>query len=111
MQDYGSPAVPAFELQDTTGQQPSTGLTGQLKLVASAMAYYSITSKRIIDVVPLHLKHFLLGRYCSELQRLPGMLIAADLPQASSNAGEAASAVAGSESGSSTLAHKLQSAV
>jgi hypothetical protein len=76
------------------------------------MAYYSITSKRIIDAVPLHLKYFLLGRYCTELEALPGMLIAADTEEeANSTTAEAASAVAGSESASCELGHKLRSAV
>jgi hypothetical protein len=66
--------------------QKSEGQEGLLKLVAGTLAYYKVASKRVIDGVPMHLKHFLLQRYCSELDELLVKRAAADSAGSSGNA-------------------------
>jgi hypothetical protein len=58
--------------------QEAEGQEGLLKLVAGTLAYFKVASKRVIDGVPMHLKHFLLQRYCTELDELLVKRAAAD---------------------------------
>lgn len=61
-----------------TTPQKTEGVEGLLKLLAGTLAYFKVASKRVNDGVPLHLKHFLLARYCKELDELLVKRAAAD---------------------------------
>ncbi|WIA22589.1 hypothetical protein OEZ86_009574 [Tetradesmus obliquus] len=59
-----------LELLLAQKKQKSEGQEGLLRMIAGTLAYFKVASKRVIDEVPLHLKHFLLRRYCKELDEL-----------------------------------------
>jgi hypothetical protein len=42
-----------------------------LDKIAGTLAYFKLSSKRVYDAVPMHIKHYLLRRYCEELEQLP----------------------------------------
>jgi hypothetical protein len=60
--------------------QEAEGQEGLLKLIADMLAYFlgKVAIKCVIDGVPMHLKHFLLQRYCTELDELLVKRAAAD---------------------------------
>lgn len=48
-----------------------------LDKIAGTLAYFKVASKRVYDYVPMHIKHYLLGRYCEQLEKLPVQLATA----------------------------------
>ncbi|KAF6262011.1 P-loop containing nucleoside triphosphate hydrolase protein [Scenedesmus sp. NREL 46B-D3] len=83
-----------LELLPAKSKQRSEGQEGLLKLVAGTLAYFKVASKRVIDGVPMHLKHFLLQRYCRELDELLVKRAAADSSGGVGVSGRADGAVA-----------------
>jgi hypothetical protein len=67
--------------------QKTDGVEGLLKLIAGTLAYFKVASKRVIDNVPMHLKHYLLQRYCTELDELLVKRAAADSAAATGGCG------------------------
>ena len=47
-----------------------------LLLVRQLCCLLQVSSKRVIDGVPMHLRHYLLQRFCSKLNDLPAQLAA-----------------------------------
>eukprot|EP00775_Hariotina_reticulata_P010753 gene10753-10909_t len=62
-----------------------------LDKIAGTLAYFKLSSKRVYDAVPMHIRHYLLRRYCETLEQLPSKL-ATSGPALAGAAAEAAGA-------------------
>jgi hypothetical protein len=82
-----STSLPLPTSATTCIPQKTEGVEGLLKLVAGTLAYFKVASKCVIDGVPMHLKHFLLQRYCRELDELLVKRAAADSAAAAAGGG------------------------
>ena len=59
--------------------------------VAVCVVLQQVSSKRVIDIVPMHLHHYLLKHFCMKLSSLPGQLAAEMLSYQTSDTDDKAS--------------------
>lgn len=43
---------------------------GLIDIIAGMLAYFKVSSKRVIDNVPMHIRHFLLDNFCKRVREL-----------------------------------------